>query len=54
MCSISVFFWNEYSNIDNDIWWIKHYRFKLSWCIILSLINYYNDNISSRELLLGN
>lgn len=27
---------------------LKHYRFKLSWCIILSLINYYNDNISSR------
>lgn len=33
---------------------LKHYRFKFSWCIILSLINYYNDNISSRELLLGN
>lgn len=33
---------------------LKHYRFKLSWCIILSLINYYNDNISSRELLMGN
>lgn len=32
---------------------LKHYRFKLS-CIILSLINNYNDNISSRELLLGN
>lgn len=33
---------------------LKYYRFKLFWCIILLLINYYNDNILLREFFMGN
>lgn len=32
---------------------LKHYRFKLSWCIILSLIDYYNDKYFIKRTSFG-